>query len=82
LQIRRLAQTLPLESLVLETDAPDIPPEWLRESRRNEPAQVVKIAQVLAELKQIPLDGVLQATSQAALRVCPRLRSLSEAKPF
>lgn len=81
LQIRRLAQTLPLENLVLETDAPDIPPEWLRESRRNEPAQVVKIAQVLAELKQIPLDGVLQGTSQAALRVCPRLRSLSEAKP-
>ena len=29
LQLRRLAQTLPLESIVLETDAPDIPPLWL-----------------------------------------------------
>ena len=29
LQIRRLAATLPLEAIVLETDAPDIPPHWL-----------------------------------------------------
>ncbi|WP_347554019.1 TatD family hydrolase [Robbsia sp. KACC 23696] len=29
LQIRRLAASLPLESIVVETDAPDIPPEWL-----------------------------------------------------
>jgi TatD DNase family protein len=75
-QIRRLAQTLPLESLVLETDAPDLPPEWLTESRRNEPAQVVKIAQVLADLRQITLDTVFHGTSHAAMRVCPRWRSL------
>ena len=29
LQIRRLAAALPAQALVLETDAPDIPPQWL-----------------------------------------------------
>jgi TatD DNase family protein len=40
LQIRRLLKDLPLESIVTETDAPDIPPAWLRSEgiRFNEPA--------------------------------------------
>ena len=41
LQIRRLAATLPLEAIVLETDAPDIPPHWLYRraaDRAQEPA--------------------------------------------
>ena len=40
LQIRRLAQQLPLHAIVLETDAPDIPPQWLyrtAQARADEP---------------------------------------------
>ncbi|HEY9280805.1 MAG TPA: TatD family hydrolase [Eoetvoesiella sp.] len=78
LQIRRLAQQLPLESLVLETDAPDIPPAWLDASAslrpRNEPAEVAQIAQVLADLRSLPCDQVVSATAANAMRVLPRLR--------
>ncbi len=43
-----LARQLPLESIVLETDAPDIPPAWLN-GGRNTPAELPRIAAVLAE---------------------------------
>src|SRR5690606_38127742 len=56
-QIRRLAVELPLESWVLETDAPDIPPSWLQSRDgtppRNEPAEVAGVAAVLAQLRQV-----------------------------
>ena len=42
-QIRRLAADLPLEAIVLETDAPDIAPSW-RYKGRNTPDQVAGIA--------------------------------------
>lgn len=77
LQIRRLAVQLPLESLVLETDAPDISPEWLsrpgRPPERNEPFQVAGIATVLAELRGVALQEIVQGTADAARRVLPRL---------
>jgi TatD DNase family protein len=76
LQIRRLATEISLESLVLETDAPDIAPEWMTQSRRNEPAEIARIAQVLADLRGDTLSNVTHATAQTALRVCPRLGSL------
>ncbi len=78
LQIRRLAQQISLDALVLETDAPDIAPEWLVENRRNEPAQVLRIAQVLADLRGQDLKDVLQATSLTALRILPRLMQAIE----
>ncbi len=74
LQIRRLAKQIGLDALVLETDAPDIAPEWLKENRRNEPAQVARIAQVLADLRDMAPETVTQATGHTALRVIPRLR--------
>jgi TatD DNase family protein len=73
LQIRRLACALPLESIVLETDAPDIAPAWLTETRRNEPAEVGRIALALAELRGISYEEVLIKTAQAARSACPTL---------
>ena len=73
LQIRRLACALPLESIVLETDAPDIAPAWLAETRRNEPAEVRRIAHALAELRGISYEEVLIKTAQAARSACPTL---------
>ena len=73
LQIRRLACALPLESIVLETDAPDIAPAWLTETRRNEPAEVRRIAYALAELRGISYEEVLSKTAEAARSACPTL---------
>ena len=52
LRIRALAAELPLEAIVLETDAPDIPPAWLAGSR-NEPAEMGKILEVFAGLRKL-----------------------------
>jgi TatD DNase family protein len=84
LQLRRLATELPLSAIVLETDAPDIPPHWLyttAEQRaagqpqgRNEPAELPRIAQVLADLRGISLDTLAAATSANAREALPRLQ--------
>jgi len=71
-RIRDLAATLPLESIVLETDAPDIAPAWL-DGGRNEPAELPRIAAVVAELRGLPIAEVLAATTQNARTVMPRL---------
>ena len=76
LQIRRLATELSLDSLVLETDAPDIAPEWMTENRRNEPGEVARIAEVFAGLRGINSKDLIQATGETAFRVCPRLNAL------
>ena len=73
LQIRRLATELDLSALVLETDAPDISPAWLAKGARNEPFEVLQIAQVLAGLRGCSLEEVVKATAQAAQRVLPGL---------
>lgn len=71
-RIRKLARDLPLEALVMETDAPDIPPAWL-DRQRNQPAELVKMAEVLAELRGISLEELAAATSANARAVLPRL---------
>ncbi len=68
LNIRRLAIELPLETLVLETDAPDMPPEWISQGR-NEPAELPRIATVLAELRGLTPEAVALATSANASAV-------------
>lgn len=76
LHIRELAEKLPLEAIVLETDAPDIPPEWVGKQGRNTPAQTVKIAQFLADLRQVNVSQVIDITSANALQILPKLAYL------
>jgi TatD DNase family protein len=85
LQIRRLAQTLPLSAIVLETDAPDIPPQWLYRSAaeraagavaRNEPAELPRIAATLAALRGMTLEQIAAATTANAVAVLPGLAAL------
>jgi TatD DNase family protein len=71
-RIRELATTLPLESIVLETDAPDIPPVW-KVGARNTPADLLPIAETLAALRGQPLEVIAAATSANARAVLPRL---------
>ncbi len=75
LQIRRLAAGLPEHAIVLETDAPDIAPEWLHPGI-NTPAQLPRIAAVLAELRGQPLAAIERQTSDNVARVLPRLGNL------
>jgi len=77
LQIRRLACQLPLDALVCETDAPDIPPAWLgtqeTPSRRNEPAQLARIVDVLSALRAMPRNRLDAALCENAQKALPRL---------
>ena len=66
--LRRLARELPLEAIVLETDSPDIPPEWVGRGR-NEPAELARIAETLAQLREVPVAEIAAATSANARQV-------------
>jgi len=72
LQIRRLATTLPLTAIVLETDAPDIAPSWLA-TGPNTPAQLAQIAAALSVLRKLSSHEIAAATTANALAVLPRL---------
>ncbi len=59
---------IPLEFLVLETDAPYLPPVPYR-GKRNEPAFMIEVAKKLAEIKNIPLHELAEKTSGNADRI-------------
>lgn len=87
-QIRRLAAELPPDALVLETDAPDIPPHWLyataaeravgQATGRNEPAELPRIADSLAALRGWTLAQAAELTRANARAALPRLQALEE----
>ncbi len=89
LQIRRLAACLPDNALVMETDAPDIPPQWLYRTAqqraaglpqgRNEPAELPRMAQVMADLRGCSLDALAALTTANACAALPRLGALMAA---
>ena len=85
LQIRHLAATLPPDVPVLETDAPDIPPQWLyvkageREQRpasRNEPAELPRMAQTLATLRGWSIEETAARTAANVVVALPRMLPL------
>ena len=75
-RIRALAANLPAESIVLETDAPDIPPAWLN-GGRNTPDQLPRMADVLAELRATDRATVIAQSHAAACRALPALANFS-----
>jgi len=88
LRIRALARTLPESAPVLETDAPDIPPQWLSRSaderaaapqalrQRNEPAELPRIGATLAALRGWSLEHTAAVTSANACAALPKLAAL------
>ncbi|MCM5568915.1 TatD family hydrolase [Burkholderiaceae bacterium FT117] len=76
LRIRGLAASLPARALVVETDAPDIPPAWLA-GGRNEPAETARICAELAALRGESPEAVRAQTGANALRVLPRLAGVA-----
>ena len=77
-RIRRLAAELPLHAIVLETDAPDIPPAWAHD-QRTEPAWIARYAQVLADLRQTSVAEIIARTTENAYAALP---ALAQDKPF
>ncbi len=71
-RIRKLAAELPLESIVLETDAPDIAPAWANEAR-NEPANLAQFVETLAELRNMAVEEIARVTTENARSVLSRL---------
>jgi TatD DNase family protein len=65
---REVVKKIPLESLLVETDAPFLTPEPFR-GKRNEPSYVRYTAQKVAEIKNVSLERVAEATTENALRV-------------
>ena len=86
LALRHLATHLPLDALVMETDSPDIPPKWLYKTAAqraagepqgvNSPAELPRIAQVMADLRGIAADELAAATTRNACDALPRLKAL------
>jgi TatD DNase family protein len=91
LNIRQLAASLPEQVPVLETDAPDIPPQWLyrtaeqraqgEHSGRNEPAELPRIAQHLAQARGWSLADTARITSANVQAALPRLAALMQPGP-
>jgi len=65
---REIVKRIPLESLLVETDAPFITPEPFR-GKRNEPSYVRYTAQKVAEIKKVSFERVAEVTTENALRV-------------
>ncbi len=70
-RLREAAKIVPLDRILIETDAPYLAPVPHR-GKRNEPAFVVDTARKLAEIRGISLEELAQATTQNFERLCLR----------
>ena len=82
LRIRRMAAQVPLDAIVMETDAPDIAPQWLYKTAeqraagavmRNESCELPRIAASLAALRGIEVGRLRAASTANAIAALPRL---------
>ncbi|MBV8157375.1 MAG: TatD family hydrolase, partial [Dyella sp.] len=84
-QIRRLAVDVPIEAIVLETDAPDIAPAWLSDDQfgeqhkaRNTPGEVAGVARVLAELRGVTERELADIVWRNSVTALPRLAAFAD----
>ncbi|XP_012589649.1 PREDICTED: putative deoxyribonuclease TATDN3 isoform X3 [Condylura cristata] len=75
---QKLVKQLPLTSMCLETDSPALGPE---KQVRNEPQNVIISAEYIAQVKGVPVEEVIEVTTQNAAKLFPRLRPLLLAQP-
>ena len=66
--LREIFTLVPLTSIVLETDAPFLPPQVVR-GKQNVPANIALIAQALADLRGISVEEVGTTTTQTACKL-------------
>ncbi|MDD3187424.1 MAG: TatD family hydrolase [Bacilli bacterium] len=65
--IKQIVEEIDLKYLLLETDSPYLSPEPYR-GKRNEPYNILYVAQKIAEIKSLPLEEVLKVTTENAIR--------------
>ena len=66
--LRQVASQVPLDRLLIETDAPYLAPQAFR-GKRNEPAYVVHVAETLSDVKTLPLNTIAERTADNFLRL-------------
>ncbi len=66
--LRSIVKTVDLEHIVLETDAPFLPPQIMR-GKQNNPANIQLIAQYIAQLRQTSYENVARATTTNVQRL-------------
>jgi TatD DNase family protein len=67
-ELRAIAQALPADRILVETDAPYLAPGRYR-GKRNEPAYVVETAKVLAETRGTPFEALARQTTENFFRL-------------
>lgn len=74
-ELRTIARTVPIDRLLVETDAPYLAPKRWR-GKRNEPSYVVNTAEVLAECKNVSYEEIARATTENAFRIFSKMPRL------
>jgi TatD DNase family protein len=62
-ELREVVKYVPLDHIFVETDSPYLAPQSKR-GKQNEPAYVVEVAEMIAEIKELPLEKIAEATSE------------------
>lgn len=65
---KKVAKEVPLDRLLVETDAPYLAPHPFR-GKRNEPAYVTKVAEAIAELRNMDYETICEITTKNALAI-------------
>ena len=66
--MKEVAKVVPLDRLLIETDAPYLAPHPYR-GKRNEPAYVKLVAEEIARLREMSLEDVSRITTENALKI-------------
>jgi TatD DNase family protein len=74
-ELRAIASSVPMDRLLVETDAPYLAPKRWR-GKRNEPSYVVNTAEVLAECKGVTYEEIAWATTDNAFRIFSKMPRL------
>ena len=73
-ELEEVVKKIPLEKMMVETDSPYLSPKPHR-GKQNEPANVLYVAEKIAELKEISLNEVADTTTETAYNLFTKLLS-------
>jgi TatD DNase family protein len=74
--IQKLAKELPIEAIVLETDSPDMAPEWLGDNEKNQPKELARIAEFFCHLRDLEPSKTAAIIRVNTIEAIPKLGQL------